>query len=565
MPTDPHLDVSEAVGVQILATEHWSLLATRNITYGAIYNRANIFLTVVSAAVVALALAAEATEFGDRFYMFALLVLPVALLTGVATYIRLVDARIEDFWLLSGMNRLRHAYLDIAPEHEPYFVTGHHDDERGLSETYGPGTENRLLRLLSSTSTLVGVIDAALAGVVGGIVAKAAGAGSELSLFIGAVVTTVLVVLLVYADRRIIGRGRRLLKPRFARSARTGCMHEQQTPPSSPRADVPQSVRVQILATEHWSLLAAKDVTYRAVFSRTSIFLTVVSATVVALALVARATEFGDGFSAFALLVLPVALFVGVTTQIRLIEAWIDDFWLVSGMNRLRHAYLEIAPGLEPYFVTGHNDDEQGLYETYGPGTGNRFYRLLGGTSTLVAVINAALAGGVGGLVAKAAGAGSELSLFIGAVVTTVLVVLARQHEQAPHRTWASLARAPLRTTGRNGTTTRVTGRRARWRTSLTTKSRGGAGRTRYSGDIPARSRTTARPHRRCRIMFALPARSELYSGSSSGSERAASSGGISKRFLRTWVVNCNARRAVFSSTWDACAPTASRTRVASS
>ena len=222
------------------------------------------------------------------------------------------------------------------------------------------------------------MIDAALAGVVGGLVAKAAGAGSELSLFIGAVVTTVLVVLLVYADRRIIAHGRRLLKPRFARSARTGRMHEQQTPPSSPRADVPQSVRVQILATEHWSLLAAKDVTYRAVFSRTSIFLTVVSAAVVALALVARATEFGDGFSAFALLVLPVALFVGVATQVRLIEAWIDDFWLVSGMNRLRHAYLEIAPGLEPYFVTGHNDDEQGLYETYGPGTGSRFYRLLG-------------------------------------------------------------------------------------------------------------------------------------------------------------------------------------------
>ena len=34
MPTDPHLDVSEAVRVQILATEHWSLLAARNITYG---------------------------------------------------------------------------------------------------------------------------------------------------------------------------------------------------------------------------------------------------------------------------------------------------------------------------------------------------------------------------------------------------------------------------------------------------------------------------------------------------------------------------------------------------
>ena len=252
MPTDPHHpDVSEAVRVQILATEHWSLLAARNITYGAIYSRATIFLTVVSAAVVALALAAEATEFGDRFYVFALLVLPVAFFIGVGTYIRLVDARIEDFWLLSGLNRLRHAYLEIAPGLEPYFVTGHHDDERGLSETYGPGTENRVLRLIASTSTVVGVLDAVLAGVVGGLVAKVVGAGSALSLLIGAVVTSVVVALLVHADRRIIARGRRRLEPRFARSAETGRTHEQQEPPSSPhptcpRACVPRSSRPSI-------------------------------------------------------------------------------------------------------------------------------------------------------------------------------------------------------------------------------------------------------------------------------------------------------------------------------
>lgn len=225
MPTDPHLDVSEAVRVQILATEHWSLLAARNITYGAIYSRATIFLTVVSAAVVALALAAEATEFGDRFYVFALLVLPVAFFIGVGTYIRLVDARIEDFWLLSGLNRLRHAYLEIAPGLEPYFVTGHHDDEQGLYETYGPGTGSRFYRLIGETSTLVAVINAALAGVVVGLVANAAGTGSELSLFIGAVVTTVLVVSLVNTSRRLIERGRRLLEPRFARQVETVRRH----------------------------------------------------------------------------------------------------------------------------------------------------------------------------------------------------------------------------------------------------------------------------------------------------------------------------------------------------
>jgi hypothetical protein len=33
----------------------------------------------------------------------------------------------------------------------------------------------------------------------------------------------------------------------------------------------------------------------------------------------------------------------------------------VLAMNRLRRAYLTIAPGLEPYFTTGHHDDERGL------------------------------------------------------------------------------------------------------------------------------------------------------------------------------------------------------------
>ena len=34
-------------------------------------------------------------------------------------------------------------------------------------------------------------------------------------------------------------------------------------------------------------------------------------------------------------------------------------------MNRLRHAYLEIAPGLEPYFTTGHHDDAPGLAASF--------------------------------------------------------------------------------------------------------------------------------------------------------------------------------------------------------
>ena len=94
-----------ALRAQILATEHWSLLATRSMTWSEIFSRTGIFLTVLSAAVVALSLVAQGTGLGQSFRVFALLVLPIGLLIGLSTYIRLVEADIEDVWLVTGMNR----------------------------------------------------------------------------------------------------------------------------------------------------------------------------------------------------------------------------------------------------------------------------------------------------------------------------------------------------------------------------------------------------------------------------------------------------------------------------
>src|SRR5215467_8997740 len=99
--------VTDAVRAQLLATEHWSLLATRSMTWNEVFSRASMFLTVLSASVVALALVAQATAFGPTFRLFALLVLPIVLLVGVATYIRLNDANVDDIGWLLGMNRLR--------------------------------------------------------------------------------------------------------------------------------------------------------------------------------------------------------------------------------------------------------------------------------------------------------------------------------------------------------------------------------------------------------------------------------------------------------------------------
>src|SRR5262249_36375340 len=75
--------------VQLLSTEHWSLLATRSMSWNEAFSRTSMFLSTLSAATVALALAGPAMSFGSAFPLFALVVLSVTLFLGLATYVRL--------------------------------------------------------------------------------------------------------------------------------------------------------------------------------------------------------------------------------------------------------------------------------------------------------------------------------------------------------------------------------------------------------------------------------------------------------------------------------------------
>lgn len=127
-----------AVQVQILATEHWSLLATRSLAWTEAFSRTNIFLTVLSAALVGLAFVRQAGS-AEEFSTFALVLLPVVLFLGLATCLRLGAINMQEAQLVAGMNRLRHGYLDMAPELKPYFITAKYDDMSGLAQTLGLG------------------------------------------------------------------------------------------------------------------------------------------------------------------------------------------------------------------------------------------------------------------------------------------------------------------------------------------------------------------------------------------------------------------------------------------
>jgi len=199
-------------------------------------------------------------------------------------------------------------------------------------------------------------------------------------------------------------------------------------PPAGPEPGA--AARLQILATEHWSLLATRSLTYTEALSRVTIFLAILSGGVITLALVAQADSFGRTFISIAIPLLTVVLFAGIATISRLNALNRDDYRWVIGMNRLRHAYLQMHPELEPHFITSHYDDLRGGLQTLGldhmtdrPGLGSAFH-LLQTLPGMLTVIVAAVAGAIGALAALAVAVPAFGAVLAGAAAFVLVVVL---------------------------------------------------------------------------------------------------------------------------------------------
>ena len=152
-------------------------------------------------------------------------------------------------------------------------------------------------------------------------------------------------------------------------------------------------VRAQLLATEHWSLLAMRSTAQKAeVLSRITTFLTLVSASIVSLALIGQFTRFDQRFITFALVLLGMLVLTGTLTQMRAGNASIEDSDPVIGMNRLRAAYVELDPGIERYLVTSAHDDANGLWRAYNHLEGPKpVWQMLASSWMFIAFVNSGL------------------------------------------------------------------------------------------------------------------------------------------------------------------------------
>lgn len=158
-------DAELARRLQILATEHWGLLAARSTAQSEVLTRITIHLTLVSAGLVTIGVLGQATRFRDWFPVAALAILGFLAVVGILSLMRVLAVSEEDMMFVLAMNRIRAAYADIDPIAASYFLASTHDDRQGMTVTYSFLRRRRSAeQLLGSSMILSTLVNATVAG-----------------------------------------------------------------------------------------------------------------------------------------------------------------------------------------------------------------------------------------------------------------------------------------------------------------------------------------------------------------------------------------------------------------
>jgi hypothetical protein len=194
--------------MQFMTTEHFTLQTARAVANAEISARLQLYMTTLSSAIISLALVAQVSgELGRAFVAFALVLLPVVYFLGIVTLARVTQAPAE--WRIygQGMNRIRHWYLEVAPDMEPYFVLPATDDPMASLAAIGIRGRTWSQGMLATAPWVVVVVNSVLAGVVAGLLARAAGASGGVVTGLSAVAGfTVSIVVLGVAEQRAFRR-----------------------------------------------------------------------------------------------------------------------------------------------------------------------------------------------------------------------------------------------------------------------------------------------------------------------------------------------------------------------
>lgn len=119
-----------AAFLNAMLTEHFVLQSVRGVTVSESSTRASIYLMTLSSSLVAYGFLAR-TAYATGYLA---VVIPVVVLLGVFTYVRLVQTSLEDVAALEAIQKIRHWYGTLLPGAETYFPM-----------TEGPRAPNEML------------------------------------------------------------------------------------------------------------------------------------------------------------------------------------------------------------------------------------------------------------------------------------------------------------------------------------------------------------------------------------------------------------------------------------
>ena len=182
----------------MLVTEHFTLQSARSATISDANGRTSFFLSTLSGLVVALAFVAQMSAFGQAFVLFALILLPTMLFIGLASFERLLQLGVENIRCVVAINRIRHYYLEVAPELRPHFTLSPHDDARGVLLSLGAIRGGvRPWDPFVTNAGMVAMVNAVLTGVIAAIAAVQLGFDVGGAVVAGAIVGVALLAALI--------------------------------------------------------------------------------------------------------------------------------------------------------------------------------------------------------------------------------------------------------------------------------------------------------------------------------------------------------------------------------
>lgn len=230
---EPITSLDDPRAIQLLSTEHWSLLTARSLAYNEAFTRGGMFLSFLSMSFVGLALLAQALGFGRDFLTAAAIVLAFDFVIGATTLGRIGGANVDDLRAMHGMARIRHGYTQAAPIVAPYFTTATHDDVDSVVTAYGDGEPSALgtaWYALTTSAGMIGLITSMVGGVLLAVLSLlflGVTGGAAIAIGIGGTITVFAVSLWLFA--RSIPKHQERLVVRFP------------APPAAPPSDAPEA------------------------------------------------------------------------------------------------------------------------------------------------------------------------------------------------------------------------------------------------------------------------------------------------------------------------------------